>query len=124
MTKQRKLRHLEYYNLQEIFDKLYAASKANKIFNNLMDLITDENNIKLAYRNIKRNDGSYTSGVDKINIKDIEKLDSQKYVDIIKHKFEWYKPKPVRRVEIPKPNGKTRPLGIPTIIDRLVQQDW
>lgn len=122
MTKQKKLRHLEYYNLQEIFDKLYADSKSDKIFTNLMELITDENNIKLAYRNIKRNDGSYTSGVDKINIKDIEKLDSQKYVDIIKHKFEWYKPKPVRRVEIPKPNGKTRPLGIPTIIDRLVQQ--
>lgn len=122
MTKQKKLRHLEYYDLQEIFDKLYADSKTDKIFTNLMELITDENNIKLAYRNIKRNNGSFTSGVDEISIKDIEKLDSQKYVDIIKRKFEWYKPKPVRRVEIPKPNGKTRPLGIPTIIDRLVQQ--
>ncbi len=122
MTKQRKLRHLEYYNLQADYDDLYAKSKQGTIFTHLMELITDENNIKLAYRNIKRNGGSGTSGVDNINIKDIEKLDSEKYVEIIKRKFEWYKPKPVKRVEIPKPNGKTRPLGIPTIIDRLVQQ--
>ncbi len=122
MTKQRKLRHLEYYNLQADYDDLYVKSKQGTIFTHLMELITDENNIKLAYRNIKRNGGSGTSGVDNINIKDIEKLDSEKYVEIIKRKFEWYKPKPVKRVEIPKPNGKTRPLGIPTIIDRLVQQ--
>ncbi len=122
MTKQRKLRHLEYYNIQADYDDLYVKSKQGTIFTHLMELITDENNIKLAYRNIKRNGGSGTSGVDNINIKDIEKLDSEKYVEIIKRKFEWYKPKPVKRVEIPKPNGKTRPLGIPTIIDRLVQQ--
>ncbi len=122
MTKQRKLRHLEYYDLQADYDDLYEKSKQGVIFTHLMELVTDENNIKLAYRNIKRNGGSSTSGVDNINIKDIEKIDSEKYVEIIKRKFEWYKPKPVKRVEIPKPNGKTRPLGIPTIIDRLVQQ--
>lgn len=122
MTKQKKLRHLEYYDLLETFDKLYADSKNNKVFTNLMQLITDENNIKLAYRSIKRNAGSNTSGVDQVNIKDIEKLNSQKFVEIIQRKFEWYKPKPVKRVDIPKPNGKTRPLGIPTMVDRLVQQ--
>jgi RNA-directed DNA polymerase len=122
MTKQKKLRHLEYYDLQEEFDKLYADSQSGKVFNNLMELISNENNIKMAYRNIKRNGGSNTSGVDKVSIKDIEILDSQKYVDIIQRKLTWYKPKPVKRVEIPKSNGKTRPLGIPTMIDRLVQQ--
>lgn len=122
MTKHKKLRHLEYYDLQAIYDELYAKSKNGVIFTHLMKLITDENNIKLAYRNIKRNSGSNTSGVDRLSIKDIESFDTEKYVEIIKRKFEWYKPKPVRRVEIPKPNGKTRPLGIPTIIDRLIQQ--
>lgn len=122
MTKQKKLRHLEYYDLQEIFDKLYADSKQGEVFTNLMDIIRDENNIRLAYRNIKRNAGSITAGVDGITINDIEKLNAEKYVDIIQRKLAWYKPKPVRRKEIEKPNGGTRPLGIPTMTDRLVQQ--
>ena len=122
MTKTKKLRHLEYYDLQECLDKLYAKSKHGDVFTNLMEIISSEENIRLAYRNIKRNSGSHTSGVDKLNIKNIEKLPTEKFVEIIQRKFKNYKPKPVKRVEIPKPNGKTRPLGIPTIIDRLIQQ--
>lgn len=122
MTKQKKLRHSEYYDLQEVFDKLYAQSKQGDVFTNLMELIACEENIRLAYRNIKRNQGSFTAGVDKVTIKDIEKLPAEKYVEIIQRKFKWYKPKAVRRKDIPKPNGKTRPLGIPSMIDRLVQQ--
>lgn len=122
MTKTEKLRHSEYYDLQDCFDKLYAKSKQGDVFTNLMEVISSEENIRLAYRNIKRNTGSHTSGVDKLNIKDIEKLSAEKLVEIIQRKFKYYQPKPVKRVEIPKPNGKTRPLGIPTIIDRLVQQ--
>lgn len=83
---------------------------------------SDENNIKMAYRNIKRNSGSNTSGVDGADITNIEKIPINSYIKTIQHKLEWYKPKPVKRVEIPKPNGKTRPLGIPTITDRIVQQ--
>ena len=122
MTKQKKLRHLEYYGLQETFDNLYAKSKQGEIFNNLMELISNEENIRLAYRNIKRNAGSITSGVDGKTIKDIEKLSAEKLVEMIQNKFRFYKPKPVRRKEIPKPDGKMRPLGIPTIIDRIAQQ--
>ncbi len=122
MTKQKKLRHSEYYDLQNCFDELYKKSKQGDVFTNLMEVISSEKNIRLAYRNIKRNSGSHTSGVDKLSIKDIEKLSAEKLVEIIQRKLKHYKPKPVRRVEIPKPNGKTRPLGIPTIIDRLVQQ--
>lgn len=122
MTKQKKLRHLEYYDLQETFDNLYAQSKQNRIFTNLMELISSEENIRLAYRNIKRNAGSITSGIDGKTIKDIEKLSAEKLVEMIQNKFRFYKPRPVRRKAIPKPNGKTRPLGIPTIIDRMVQQ--
>lgn len=122
MTKQKKLRHLEYYDLQETFDKLYAKSKQGELFTNFMELISSEENIRLAYRNIKRNAGSTTSGVDNCTIKDIEKISAEKLVEIIQSKLRFYKPKPVRRVEIPKENGKIRPLGIPTIIDRIVQQ--
>lgn len=120
--KQSKSRYIEYYGMQETFDKLYADSKNNKIFVNLVEIIRSEENIKLAYRNIKRNTGSNTSGVDKLTIKDIEKLTESEYVEKIKKKMSWYKPKAVRREEIPKPDGRLRPLGIPTIWDRMVQQ--
>lgn len=124
-TKQKKnskLRYLEYYDLQDTLDMLYADSGRRKIFNNLMPLIESEENIRLAYRNIKRNSGSNTSGVDKLTIKDIEKIPETRFVEIVRKKLQWYKPKAVRRVEIPKPNGKLRPLGIPAIWDRIVQQ--
>ena len=122
MTKQKKLRYSEYYDMQTLFDKLYADSKSGKVFKDLVRIIGCEENIRLAYRNIKRNSGSNTAGVDKLTIKDIEKLSVEQYVGIVQRKLMFYKPKPVRRVEIPKPNGKMRPLGIPTIIDRLIQQ--
>ncbi len=122
MTKQKKLRNLEYYDLQGVFDGLYARSKNGAVFNKLMEIIRSEENIKLAYRNIKRNGGSNTPGTDKQSISDIEKLPADQYVQLIQGKLAWYKPKPVRRVEIPKPGGKLRPLGIPAITDRLVQQ--
>lgn len=122
MTKQKKLRHSEYYDMQPTFDKLYADSKNGKTFTKLMDIISSGENIRLAYRNIKRNGGSATAGTDKRTIADIEKLPVNQYVSIVQRKLMFYKPKPVKRVEIPKPNGKMRPLGIPTIIDRLVQQ--
>ena len=124
MTKNKKqnLRNNEYYDMQAIFDGLYADSKENKIFQHLMEIIKSEENIKLAYRNIKRNGGSTTPGVDGISIKDIEKIPIDRYIKAVQNKLKWYKPKPVKRVEIPKPNGGFRPLGIPTMIDRLVQQ--
>ena len=122
MTKVTRLRHNEYYSMQETFDKLYADSKQGKVFENLMELITLPENIKLAYRNIKRNKGSNTSGTDECTIEDIKALSTENYIEMVQRKLKHYQPKPVRRVEIPKPNGKMRPLGIPAIIDRLVQQ--
>ena len=87
-----------------------------------MEIIEREENIKLAYRTIKKNTGSDTAGADKRTIADLARLSEEEYVRLIKKQFSNYHPRPVRRVEIPKPNGKTRPLGIPTIIDRVVQQ--
>ena len=57
--KKSKLRHAEYYDFQEIQDKLYAESKNGKIFNKLVEVIIQPENIRLAYRNIKKNDGSH-----------------------------------------------------------------
>lgn len=55
--KQRKIRNSEYYDMEKIFDDLYAQGKTDKVFNHLMEIIESEENIKLAYRNIKRNSG-------------------------------------------------------------------
>ena len=121
--KNSKLRHNEYYDMQNIYDELYQKSKAGGKFKNLMRLITCESNIKLAYRNIKNNTGSKTYGTDFMNIKDIEQINVDEFVQIIQRKFKNYQPKAVKRVEIPKEGSdKTRPLGIPTMYDRLIQQ--
>ena len=120
------LRHAEYYDMQSTFDELYARSQAGEIFENLMDVILSRENILLAYRNIKSNTGSITPGTDKLKISDIGKLTADEVTarvrKIVKGAKNGYTPRSVRRKDIPKPNGNTRPLGIPCIWDRLVQQ--
>lgn len=120
--KNNKLRYSEYYGMQEAYDNLYQCSVENQNFKSLMKIIISDDNILLAYRNIKRNSGSLTAGIDGKTIKDIEKLTTERYLDIVKKRFKFYKPRKVKRTEIPKPNGKTRPLGIPSIWDRVAQQ--
>lgn len=87
----------------------------------LLEKILDDNNLFNAYKQVYRNKG--TSGIDGTTV---EELGAYMY----KHKEEIkeqirnlkYKPSPVRRVEIPKGNGKMRKLGIPTVVDRLIGQ--
>ena len=122
MLKRKKLRHNEYYDMQPHFDSLYARSADGQNFYGLLDLMQSDENIRLAYRNIKRNTGSKTAGYDGLTIEDIRQLSVSEVVSTIQRMFEHYTPKAVRRVFIPKANGKTRPLGIPTIWDRLFQQ--
>lgn len=109
--KQGKIRNSEYYGMESIFDTLYAESRSGKTFNHLMEIIESEENIKLAYRTIKKNHGSKTPGVDKKTIRNLAKLSEDEYVRLVKKKFSNYHPRPVRREEIPKDNGKTRPWG-------------
>lgn len=120
------LRHAEYYGLQQTYDDLYARSKNGEQFAALMDVILSRENILLAYRNIKANTGSNTPGTDRLTIKDIGCLSTEQVVGKVRQIViggkMGYRPKPVRRKEIPKPNGSTRPLGIPCIWDRLIQQ--
>ena len=120
--KRQKLRNNEYYDFQKVQDDLYAKSQNGYIFKNLMDKIISEANILLAYRNIKKNTGSNTKGTDGTTIANLAKLETKDLVMLIRNKLQNFQPQKVRRVEIPKPDGKTRPLGIPTISDRLVQQ--
>ncbi|WP_234885110.1 group II intron reverse transcriptase/maturase [Clostridium tarantellae] len=115
-------RYNQYYQMQNIFDSLYSKSKDNENFYNLMNLIKSENNIKLAFRMIKSNTGSKTCGTDNQNINDIKETSLEKYVTEVQNRLDNYKPNTVRRVFIPKDNGDYRPLGIPTMIDRVVQQ--
>lgn len=84
--------------------------------------MSSNENIRLAYRNIKRNTGSKTAGTDKLTIKDISHLSVEDVIVKVQGMFQSYEPQKVRRVLIPKTNGKTRPLGIPTIWDRIFQQ--
>lgn len=120
------LRHAEYYDMQRVFDDLYACSKRGEKFTHLIEIILKRENILLAYRNIKTNGGSNTPGTDKMTISDIGKLSPEELVEKMRYivcgSQHGYRPKPVRRKEIPKSNGSTRPLGIPCIWDRLVQQ--
>lgn len=122
--KKAKLRHAEYYDFQGIQDKLYADSQKGKEFKHLVEIIALPENIRLAYRNIKANHGSKTAGTDGRTIKDLERLPDEKLVALVQRKLDWYQPQSVRRVEIPKGNdpAKVRLLGIPTILDRLIQQ--
>lgn len=87
----------------------------------LLEFILSPNNLNEAYRRVKRNKGA--GGVDKMEVESLKDY-------LISHKDELtasllagkYQPNPVRRVEIPKDNGSKRQLGIPTVVDRVVQQ--
>ena len=83
--------------------------------------ILNEKILKEAWKKVRSNNGS--SGVDRVTIKKYEEnLEENIRTLLTELKEKNYRPSPVRRVYIPKKNGKMRPLGIPTIKDRIVQQ--
>lgn len=87
-----------------------------------MELILSDENILLAYRTIKSNTGSKTKGTDGYTIIHLAEQNQSDFLELIRNSVLDYKPHSVRRVWIPKPNGDQRPLGIPSIKDRLIQQ--
>jgi RNA-directed DNA polymerase len=89
--------------------------------NRLMEEICDRENLKEALRRVKANKGS--AGVDGMTVGGITDYLIQHWPAIREQLLNGtYEPKPVRRVEIPKPDGGVRKLGIPTVLDRLIQQ--
>lgn len=108
--------------LKAFLDFLYAKSGQSISFTGLLEAMCHEVTIVTAVHNIKSNKGSKTAGVDEIKMDSYLQMPKQELIDLIQRKFHKYQPKPARRVYIPKSNGKQRPLGIPSAIDRVVQE--
>lgn len=110
-------------SLQELRRKIYRKAKAEKHwkFWGLYGHICKQEVLEEAYRLAKANDGA--PGIDGKRFKDIEAEGVEGFLEEIRQELltRSYRPKPNRRVEIPKGDGKTRTLGIPTVKDRVVQ---
>jgi len=89
--------------------------------NRLMEAVCERENLKAALRQVRANKGS--PGVDGMTVIGIKDYLKQHWPAIREQLLSGtYEPKPVRRVEIPKPDGGVRKLGIPTVLDRFIQQ--
>ncbi len=93
----------------------------NRLGYGLLEFMLSPSNLNAAYKQVKRNNG--VGGVDKMKVKSLKDYlvanKDELTTSILRGK---YRPNPVRRVEIPKDNGQKRQLGIPTVVDRVIQQ--
>ena len=109
---------------RELQRKLYRAAKRqrNRKFHALYDRIFRSDILWQAWEEVRRNGGS--AGQDGVSIEDVEREGVEQFLREIEQdlKAGTYRPKPVLRVYIPKADGRQRPLGIPTVRDRVVQQ--
>lgn len=108
--------------LKKCQDLLYEKSGQGVSFTGLLEAMVNEMTIVTAVHNIKSNKGSKTAGVDKIKMDRYLQMPKPELIMLIQSNFKHYRPKPARRVYIDKGNGKKRPLGIPTILDRIIQE--
>jgi RNA-directed DNA polymerase len=93
----------------------------NSIDNQLMEMVVEKTNMTKAYKRVKRNKG--TAGVDRMEVTELKAYLVEKWETIREELLDGrYQPNPVWKVEIPKPHGGIRQLGIPTVVDRLIQQ--
>jgi len=112
-------------NVGEMQRKLseWATQDKGMKFFDLYHLLYDRDWLRLAHDYVKQNAGSITAGCDGITMTTFDENLEVNLQSITEElQSETFKPMPVRRVHIPKPNGKTRPLGIPSIKDRIVQE--
>jgi len=110
-------------SVQKLQTALHAKAKEAPgfRFHALYDKVYRKDVLTHAYERCKANGGA--AGVDQQTFEDIEQYGRERWLDELTQelKSRTYQPQPVRRVYIPKPDGKQRPLGIPTIRDRVVQ---
>lgn len=98
-----------------------ASTQARALTARLMEEVTDRDNLNRAYRRVKANKGA--PGVDGMTVDELGEWLGQHKEQLLAALLDGsYQPQPVRGVEIPKPGGGMRQLGIPTVVDRLVQQ--
>lgn len=111
------------------YAEAYASSRIteNNVINTnlsadrLLEKILDRDNMNQAFKKVKSNKGA--GGVDKMGVDELLPYLKQNREQLLQSiKDGKYRPNPVRRVEIPKDNGKMRNLGIPTVVDRVIQQ--
>ena len=87
----------------------------------VLEDITARWNLNKAFKKVKQNRGA--GGVDRMEVEELLPYLKEHGDEIVRSVLDGtYRPNPVRRVEIPKENGKTRGLGIPTAVDRVIQQ--
>jgi RNA-directed DNA polymerase len=87
----------------------------------LLERIVSTENVGKAWKQVRSNEGA--PGIDEITVEDFPFTFRECWPEICSTILEGnYTPSPVQRVEIPKPDGSTRPLGIPTVLDRVIQQ--
>ena len=108
--------------LKQTLDFLYEKSKEGIAFTGLVEAMVNEVTVVTAIHNIKSNKGSKTAGVDQVKMDKYLQIPRDELIALIRDNFSNYRPKPARRVYIPKKNGKQRPLGIPTVLDRIIQE--
>jgi len=131
--KHRQLQHEGYPQMVSAEQKEYAEAckplkmtenditNTNKRTERLLELILTKDNLNRAYKQVKRNKGA--GGIDGMQVDELLPYLRENREELVQAIRDGkYRPKPVRRVEIPKENGKTRKLGIPTVVDRLIQQ--
>ena len=109
--------------VRQLQNKLYLTAKkcSSRRFHALYDKVYRDDVLYEAWKRVKANKGS--NGVDGITIEDIEAKGVKRYLTGLQSELKsgTYRPLPVRRVLIPKPDGSQRPLGIPCVKDRIVQ---
>lgn len=87
----------------------------------LLARVLERENLQRALKQVRQNKGA--PGIDGMTVDDLPEYLKHHWSEIRERLIDGsYMPQPVRRVEIPKPDGKTRPLGIPTVLDRFIQQ--
>lgn len=110
------------FGLTDKLDQLYANSKNGDNANRIYSDIVSEPNLLMAIHNIKTNDGANTPGHDGRTITWYLNQPTDQILRQLKNRLENYKPGAIIRVYIDKNDGDKRPLGIPTIEDRILQQ--